>query len=359
MLSGKHNLRMRMQNSTNNDDSLPSQGGKARAAKLSSEEKKAIASKAAAARWSKDLPAATNEGNLNIGGVEFDAAVINYGGEAIRVIGQSEFMRAVGMYYSGFIAKQHREAAEGGSAVLPMFLAQKALKPFISNALDPLQFAPISYRSKGGQVAKGIPAKAIPKICKVWIDAKNAGALKPKQQAIAEMLEIIYHGLAETGIIALVDEATGYQYERPRRDLEEQLRKFLSDTLRSWVQTFPSEYFKHLCRLRGVELRENMRLPQYFGKLTNNLVYRRIAPGLLRKLKERREELGGKSAKLHSVLSEDIGLRALLVHLGTVVGLMKVNTDYDAFEKQLNTIAPVYPNDPGLFDDPKDWEEPT
>jgi P63C domain len=44
-----------------------------------------------------------------------------------------------------------------------------------------------------------------------------------------------------------------------------------------------------------VELRPDMKLPQYFGKLTNNLVYRRLAPGLLRRLKERREELEAKA----------------------------------------------------------------
>jgi hypothetical protein len=45
--------------------------------------------------------------------------------------------------------------------------------------------------------------------------------------------------------------------------------------------------------------------------------------------------------------------------MGTVVGLMKSNTDYAAFEKQLDAIAPIYPEYPGLFDDPKDWEPPT
>ena len=51
-------------------------------------------------------------------------------------------------------------------------------------------------------------------------------------------------------------------------------------------------------------------------------------------------------------------LRALLVHLGTVIGLMKVNTDYRAFERQLDQIAQIYPETPGLFDNPADWEEP-
>jgi hypothetical protein len=46
----------------------------------------------------------------------------------------------------------------------------------------------------------------------------------------------------------------------------------------------------------------------------------------------------------------------VLVHLGTVVGLMKMNTKYEAFEKQLNQICPVYPEVPGLFDNQDDWK---
>ena len=44
--------------------------------------------------------------------------------------------------------------------------------------------------------------------------------------------------------------------------------------------------------------------------------------------------------------------------MGTVVGIMKINTDYEVFHKQLDAIAPIYPDEPGLFDDPKDWEKP-
>ncbi len=95
------------------------------------------------------------------------------------------------------------------------------------------------------------------------------------------------------------------------------------------------------------------------GTQANNLVYRRLAPGLLKNLKERREERGSKSNKLYSWLSQDIGFREVLIHLGTVVGLMKLHTNYDAFERQLDLVAPIYPEHPSLFDNPKDWEEAT
>jgi hypothetical protein len=82
----------------------------------------------------------------------------------------------------------------------------------------------------------------------------------------------------------------------------------------------------------------------------------KAAPGLLKALKERRAERGRPSNKLHWWTSEEIGHPSLLLHLGSVVALMKIHSDYEAFYKQLNMIAPTYPAAPGLFDDPADWQ---
>jgi hypothetical protein len=101
-----------------------------------------------------------------------------------------------------------------------------------------------------------------------------------------------------------------------------------------------------------------MKLPPYFGHLTNDLVYRRIAPGLLKALKERRAERGRKSNKLYWWTSPDKGYPALVFHLGRVTGLMQTNDDYQAFHDELDRIAPKYAKDPGLFDQIEDWEEP-
>lgn len=237
---------------------------------------------------------------------------------------------------------------------LPAFLRANNLKPFIDEDLA-LASRHIEFRLKEGGRAFGYAAEILPRVCGVFLDAR--AVLTHNQAHIAETALVLIRGLANTGIVALIDEATGYQYDRPRKDLEEYLSKFLSENLRRWVQTFPSDYFKHLCRLRGVELRHDMRLPQYFGVLTNNLVYKRIAPGILKALKHRRAERGNPSNKLHSWLSDDVGVREVLVHLGTVVGLMKIHTNYDEFEKQLNKIAPIYPDSPAIWDNPDDWKE--
>jgi len=269
---------------------------------------------------------------------------------------QIEVSLTIGIRGSG---AYYRKKKRGEGAMLPEYMSQKYLQPFISDELKAKISESITYKSLNGAPANGISALVLPEICDVWVQARQKGALDIEQSQIAEKAYILLKAFAKVGIIALVDEATGYQYERPRNELEEQLKKFLSESLRKYAQTFPADYFKHLCRLRGVEMRPDMKLPSYFGTLTNNLIYRRIAPGLLKKLKERRMERGRPSNKLFSWLSEDVGLRGLLLHMGTVVGLMKSNTDYAAFEKQLDAIAPIYPEYPGLFDDPKDWEPPT
>lgn len=331
---------------------IQSLGGKARAAKLSKEEKTEIARGAADARWEKagkGIPRATHEGILTIGDMEIPCAVLENG---MRVLTQSGVMVALGRARQAK-GRQYYDA----DVNLPAFLTAKNLKPFIPSNLS-VTSSQVEFRMLSGMRAFGFSADLLPQICGVFLDAKAENALVHNQIHIAERALILIRGFANVGIISLVDEATGFQYDRPRRDLEEYLSKFLSESLRRWVRTFPGDYFKHLCRLKNVPLRPDMKLPQYFGHLTNDLIWRRIAPGLLRALKERRSERGSPSNKLHSWTSDELGKPELLLHLGTVVGLMKVNTDYDAFHSQLDRIAPVYPDSPTLFDDPKDWELP-
>lgn len=333
-------------------ESIQSKGGKARAKSLSPEERSEIARAAAMARHDKTgdpMPRATHEATLELGGTEFECAVLD---DRTRVLSRAGFVRAIGR-----TGKVKGGEAYSPESKLPVFLGADNLKPFITSELTE-NSNPIKYKMLKGGIAMGFKAELLASVCEVFLTARDAGVLRKNQEHIAKQCEILMRGFARLGITALVDEATGFQYDRPRKELEEQLKQFLSESLRQWVRTFPADYFKHLCRLRKVELRPDMKLPQYFGKLTNNLVYKRLAPGLLRKLKERREERGSKSNKLHSWLSEDVGLRGVLLHLGTVVGLMKVNNNYEAFERQLDQVAHIYPDAPGLFDDPKDWEDP-
>jgi hypothetical protein len=89
---------------------------------------------------------------------------------------------------------------------------------------------PIKFKV-GGSIAYGYEATILADICGAVLDARRIGKLNYQQEHIAERCEMLLRGFAKVGIIALVDEATGYQYERPTRDLQEQLKKFLAESL--------------------------------------------------------------------------------------------------------------------------------
>ncbi len=331
-------------------------GGVARAQALSPERRREIALKAVEAKRQRAverkelaaLPKATHGDPahpLIIGEWQVPCYVLE---DKRRVLVQRGVMDALDM--------SQGTAGRGGGDRIAKFVGTKALTPFVSNELADVIKNPIIFQTTGGSRAYGYEATVLADICDAVLEARKQKTLNYQQVHIADRCEALVRAFAKVGIIALVDEATGFQYDRPRRDLEEQLKKFLSESLRRWVRTFPADYFKHLCRLRGVELRPDMKLPLYFGHLTNNLVYRRIAPGLLAQLKERRAERGSPSNKLNQWLSLDVGVPELLLHLGTVIAVMKQHTNYEQFEKALEKVAPIYPETPGLFDDPKDWE---
>ena len=120
-------------------DSIQSQGGKARAEKLSAEERKEIAQTGAQARWA--MQQAKHTGVLTIGDMAFPCSVLSDG---TRILTQSDFMEGMGMYYSGWVAKNMQKDQP---ADLPHFLAFESLKPFIDKHLGDLQSIVIKSRA--------------------------------------------------------------------------------------------------------------------------------------------------------------------------------------------------------------------
>ena len=92
-------------------------------------------------------------------------------------------------------------------------------------------------------------------------------------------------GFARVGLIALIDEATGYQEIRAKRDLATILEKFIAKELQPWTRTFPYEFYEQICRLKGWPSINAVKRPSVIGKYTNDFVYERLAPGVLEELK--------------------------------------------------------------------------
>ena len=78
----------------------------------------------------------------------------------------------------------------------------------------------------------------------------------------------------------------------------------------------------------------NVNRPQVVAHWTNDLVYARLAPGILRELKKRnpKTEIGRRRSAHHQWLTEDIGHPALAQHLHAVIGLMRAADDWSQFK---------------------------
>jgi hypothetical protein len=251
-------------------------------------------------------------------------------------------MNNMGMYRSGALSVRRKDTEKRG-AITPLFLAFKNIKPFVNKHLADVHAPHVKYRTDKGNVAHGINAELIPKICEIWLDAKKAGVLGPRQEQIADKADIVIRGLAHVGIIALVDEATGYQESRDKKALQAILDKYLRKELAAWAKTFPDDFYKEMFRLRGWQWRGmKINRPSVVGRYTNDIVYERLAPSILDELRQRnpRNEKGHRKHRHHQWLTEDVGHPALAQHLYAVIGFMRASTSWDGFHRLLQRAFP-------------------
>lgn len=309
-------------------------GGLARARNMTPEQLSDASSEAASARWS--LPRASHMGKMLLGGHEIPCANLEDGR---RVISITAFTAALGRSSPG--AQTYRRRAEQGLDERPIFLASKRLTDYIPSdfSVSTIRYLPVS----NGPAADGIDALAVPMICRIWIQAWTAGALLERQIPTAQKAAAIATALAHVGIAALVDEATGYQYDRDREALAVILEAYLGKELAAWTKTFPDDFYRSLSKLRGIAYDDQQR-PMYFGHLTNDIVYSRLAPGVRKELCSRnpRLETGRRRYRHHQFLSREVGHPELKAHLAVATALMKVAPSYDTFIEQLNYVAPRF-----------------
>jgi len=288
------------------------------------------------------LRKATHDGTLEIGDIKIPCAVLEDG---TRVLTETGITNAILGSRSGASKRLKKAHSEAGAPV-PLFVAPGNLKPFISNNLIDGPLNPILYLTKaGGQEARGYDANLLPSVCEIWLNARDAGALQSQQLDKAKKAEILMRGLAHVGIVALVDEATGYQDVRARRALEEILEKFLAEELRKWAKTFPDEFYREMFRLKGWSYRPwTVARPSVIGRYTNDLVYDRLAPGILRELRRLNppDDRGRRKHRHFQWLTEDVGHPRLREHLAAVIALMKASATWDQFMRSMNRAFPKY-----------------
>ena len=173
----------------------------------------------AVARWDGDgrvVRFSIDEGVVSFADMEFKCAVLD---DESRVINGTEFMRVMGVYRSGALSTRR---SEDDQIHFPLHLAFKNLRPYIledTELVDALR-EPIRYRSVKGSVAEGFPGQVLRRICSVWARALHDGVLGASQSRVAAKAQVLLDALADVAIIALIDEATGYQKRRAHDELQ-------------------------------------------------------------------------------------------------------------------------------------------
>jgi len=293
------------------------------------------------------LPSAVYSGLLPIGDIEIDCAVLEDG---TRVLSERAVHRAFGSKRGG--AHWRRMKANSDGANLPSFLSASNLLPFVSNDLASALISPILYTAtSGGAPANGIKAEMLPEICGVYLKARREGKLHPSQEHMAIQAEVLMEAFAKVGIVALVDEATGYQKQRGHDALRLLLSRYIAEGLQKWLRTFPDSFFAELDRLYDNDPTTPRGRPQYYGKFINKYVYDPMENGYVKAELNRLniDDTGKRKARFHQWLAED-GRNMLIHQIGRVQGLMEMCrgiADFkDAATKQKRISVAPY-----LFDD--------
>ena len=300
-----------------------------------------MARKAALARWdAPELPRATHEGKFKIGERSVSAAVLPNG---LRLLTQATFLRAIGRSRSPKKGTGVLSTVDG----IPFFLQSNILQPFTDDDLI-VSTTPVFYRTRGGRKSVGYDARVLPRVANVYLKMADShreqGKQVPRQyRHIVRACDALVRGLAEVGILALVDEATGYQEVRDRLALQRILDQYLRAEFATWAKRFPDEFYQEMFRLKGWNWR-GMRVnrPQVVGHYTNDVIYDRLAPGVLDELRRKnpRNAKGNRRQRHHQWLTEEVGHPALAQHLYGVIGLMRLADDWEGFKHMLDRAYP-------------------
>ena len=278
---------------------------------------------------------ATHEGTIELGDKMLSVAVLSDG---TRIITQSAVFKAFG--------RTKRGRAKDDIRVLnrPAFMDANNLQAFINNGLDGV-LNKIDFEALNGSKSDGFNAEILPMMCKVYLDARENNVLLKQQLPLARASEILLIALSKLGMIALVDEATGYQYGRERFELQKILKAYISEEVLKWQLTFTDDFYKEIFRLWGVSFipKNIKRKPMFIGNLTNKYIYDQLPDGVLEVLKGNtpKTDSGNYRHRFHQSLTPDVGrehLRKQITEVTTLMSIARSKQEFqELFKRKYNT----------------------
>lgn len=290
---------------------------------------------------------ATHYGNLPLAGASLSVAVLE---DKTRVISERSLAKAFGVRGGGVYWEKKKALAKKNEVILPEYLSANYLQPFITNEIKDKFKESITYLSKSKVTSNGIDASVLPEICGIFIDAAKKSA-NPKIQALGENAYILLKSFAKVGIIALIDEVTGYQTIRDRDDLRLFLSKFLKEEKGKWVKTFDDDFFEAIFKMKGWDwsIANKGKKPQVVGHYINNYVYSRLAPKILtelRKLNPKDQDTKKRKGKYPQWIDIDFGHPKLKEHITVLTAFAKAaGYNWNGWNRMIERALPKFNDD--------------
>lgn len=236
------------------------------------------------------------------GGVEVPCYVLSDGRRVISRVGATEILTGI-----------------KGGGDLEKYVAVKALVKYIPEDLAErmIEFTIPGVKHK---TVKGVEASTFIDVCRAFVAALDAKELDTeRQREIATKAATVVAACAKSGLDALIDEATGFQYARDEQSLQLKLKLYLSEEMRQWEPTFPEQLWREFGRLTKWKGPIHQR-PKYWGKLVMQLIYDYLDPDVANWLRANAPK-PKKGQNYHQWLSGQFGLKRLLEHIWLVIGM--------------------------------------
>jgi hypothetical protein len=269
------------------------------------------------------------EGELPLGNYKIPCYVLEDG---TRVLSGNQMQEALKLFPDNTVIKSGSRLAR--------LLNYKVINELIVNKFEVGHFDPIICY-KGNTKINGFEATLLADICEIMLEIRKNPKinLTKRQEIIADQCEILVRSFAKVGIIALVDEATGYQYDREKLELQAILKLFISEEILEWQRTFQLSFYKEIFRLWKIPFTpENIKnKPIFIGKFTKDYVYRNMPKGYIvfEKLKEKtpKTKTGNYKVRLHQSLTKEIGREALLKVISSIETLAAISDSKIKFKR--------------------------
>jgi hypothetical protein len=286
------------------------------------------------------IPKATHQGQMAIGDLLLDCYVLEDGR---RVFHKRGMAKALGMKSGGGNVFMRAMSRQGLGSALPVSLKEK-----IDN---PVNFKPLTQ-----DLAHGYPAEVLSEVAQAIVEADRMELLAKSQRGLADQARILQGAFAGVGVVALVDEATGYQQIRDPQALRILVQQYIEEERRQWEKQFPDSYYNELNRIYGSRQFTKtskgaviQNRPQHFAQFTRKYVYHPLENGAvldeLDRVNPKVNTRGDRKSRFHQHLTEGYGLEKLKAQVRDVQTLLAVSEDKDEFKKLFARKFPGPPQD--------------